>query len=327
MPTISLPINNFQRENCIFSDEEWRKNNDKRSIVRRVYDFIIMIFRELAYEIHTVTYRLFTSQQRFPLHDQEIEWKNDTKGLCVFIHGLNGHPHVWDKHISLIQDSTLDIYAPHVHHGGRCSLDEAIDPLFKRISDYALKNPKSPISLMGVSNGGRLALALETMIRKNAPKTDVKVSTIASIHFGTPFIKFMKNLGLCEWVVDPIVAEEFEYGSKKAQEILAKVQEPIPVGNGVRSYEFFATFEDIFVGDLGCSLPKFSDEDKHEILQGYGHNSIVSAVAVKQVKNTVDWMHERNKIRKQEELELQALEEHRNTACGLLQSIYNVCVA
>ena len=97
----------------------------------------------------------------------------------MLIHGLKGRPNIWYRQLNeLRKNGQYEIRAPKVYHRGKCSISAAADPIFKMIADYASKNPGKPICLMGVSNGGRIALELEYRLR-HVTRNPVKLSIVA----------------------------------------------------------------------------------------------------------------------------------------------------
>jgi len=222
-----------------------------------------------------------------------IEWQKESRGLVVLVHGLRSFPAAWFSQIKLLKRyPKVDLFVPSVTKQGMCSLEEAADPILKTLQDYAAKNPGRPISVLGVSNGSRIATWLDVKMRKYFPKTPMRISTIAGVHFGSSQMNLMKRLGVAKWLYPVSLREELAYGSKKAKELLAKVSTPLPRKCALRSFEFFATTEDLLIPDNESSLPELGLGEKRYLLHGHSHDSIVTAVAESQIKGLISWMRQ-----------------------------------
>jgi hypothetical protein len=221
---------------------------------------------------------------------RKIEWLPNSQGLCVFLHGLRGHPSIWDDHLAeMSKHPEIDAFVPHIPQDGECTLEEAAVPLYAFVKDYAEKHPKKPICLIGMSNGSRIATWIETEMRKEIPGTAVKVSTIAGLHFGSSNLAILENLRIAGWIMHDKNREELAYGSAKAQELLSRVLEPLPDGAAERDYEFYAASEDLYV-DPGSAAPCINKNERVHLRHGYGHHTIVSAVAQHQILSCTDWI-------------------------------------
>lgn len=254
-------------------------------------DNVMSICRQFQY------WAFFFTQQSNCSYAHPVEpfrqWNKESRGLCVLLHGLRSHPVAWDPQISLLRkEPSVEIFAPCVPHKGMCSLEDAAAPILSPIIDYATKNPKKPICILGISNGSRLAMWLEIQLRKQVPTTPVKVSTIAGVHFGSSRMQLLKQVGVAEYFYPPVLMSELSFGSAKAKQLLQEVLAPLPEQVAPRDYEFYATATDMLVPDLGSSLPRLNKGEKIHILHGHSHDSIVAAVARQQIDSCVEWIKE-----------------------------------
>jgi hypothetical protein len=220
-----------------------------------------------------------------------MEWKKDSQGLVVLIHGLRNSPAAWNTQLSYLRKyHQIDVFAPTVPHKGMCSLEEAAMPILPKVLDYVEKHPGKPVCLLGVSNGGRIVLWLDPQLRQKAPNTPVKISNIAGVHFGSRRMNLLENIGLAKRFYPEALRQELQYGSSKAKELLQQVASSLPDRCAPRNYEFYATTEDLSVPDLDSTLPQINKGESHHVVHGHSHDSIVGAVAERQINSCVQWM-------------------------------------
>jgi hypothetical protein len=265
---------------------------EKRWSIQRVYDNFLALIREIQYGVQIVYNRVNDwSKTQYDRPDISKTWTAESKGLCVLIHGLRGHPSIWEPQLKILRkEKNIDLFVPYVSIAGDGSIEEAARPLLQQIQDFATKHPDKPICLMGVSNGGRLCTYIETQLR-DISSASVMVSTIAAVHFGTSRMNWVKWLD--EWTgfrfgYRPRIVNDLCFGSDKAKEILSRVADST---SAPREYEFFATTEDTNVPEIVSSMPNVGPHScKRDIVHGYGHNSIVAGVAAKQIESFKKWM-------------------------------------
>ena len=165
-------------------------NNRSRS--RIVTSYILAKIREVGYYFSFGCSLIspFNSFRKYYSVSPENSWKEDNQGLYLLIHGLMGHPSIWNSHLAKLHQihPEAEIKAPFVAHKGNCSLEEASASLLKMVKDYAKRNSGKPICLIGVSNGARIAAYLETTLRKEDLNPKIKVSAIAGPFLGTKVI-------------------------------------------------------------------------------------------------------------------------------------------
>lgn len=266
-----------------------RETNDHRSCMQQGIDKVTSIVRQFQYWVSFFVRR--KSCDYAHQIGQNRQWSPENQGLCVLLHGLRSHPAAWHPQVSLLRkESGVEVLVPCVPRKGMCSLEEAAQPILPIILDYARKNPQKAIFIGGISNGSRLATWLETQLRKEAPSTPVKVSTIAGIHFGSSRMQLLEWLGIASCFYPRSLRDELHFGSQKAKELLQAVLAPLPERVAPRDYEFYATTADLSVPDLGSSLPRLNKGEKIHILHGHSHDSIVAAVANQQIASCLQWM-------------------------------------
>lgn len=150
---------------------------------------------------------------------------------------------------------------------------------------------KKPICLLGVSNGARLVMSLETKLRITSSHTPVMVSAISGAHFGSSRMDLLEKIGLAKLFHPKVIIEELKYGSDKARELLDKVRTPLPQNCAKRNYEFYASLDDHTIPDLDSTLPVLNKGEKHYLLNGHSHDSVVTSVAEKQIASCVQFIN------------------------------------
>ncbi len=262
---------------------------DKRPAVLKHLHFIQSLFKEIEYVLNVLFYRYSSPKPKF--YNKEITWNKDSQGLIIFIHGLHSDPSTWFQQALLLSKNTkVDSYAPIVPKRGVCSLDEATKPLLPKIIDYTKKNPGKPVCLLGASNGGRIALSLESKLRYSTPRTPVKISSIAGVHFGSSRVNRLEKHWILKWFCPGKVKQELKFGSTRAERLLEQVKKELPKNCAPRSYDFYATREDLLIPDLSSTLPELGKGEKAHIINGVGHSSIVAAVAREQMDSCFQWI-------------------------------------
>lgn len=216
---------------------------------------------------------------------QSVPWvsSNDSKGLYLFIHGLRGHPTDWNSYQEEIKrkDPHAHLFAPQVPLEGNCALEIAAKPLLEVVNNYLKKFPGRPITLMGTSNGGRIAAYIESNLDPELLGTSrLSIVSLAGVHNGTKVVDLVKKLRLLPLVkLNKDLANEFAFGSRVAQENLSAWQNKQYVwkdqNRSVR-HLFCATTEDEQVRDLSSSLPFEGTMDSvYKVFNGHSHTSIV----------------------------------------------------
>lgn len=268
---------------------------DRRNSVEKSFDFALSLVKELHYAVTMVKEQFFDSQKTcYETCEKKKEWTKESQGCVVFLTGLNGHPSIWKKHLEHLKGvNEIDRFVPYVPENGECELDQAAEPIYKVVLDYTHKHPGKKLCLIGVSNGARIATYIETKLRQSAPDSPVKVSTIAGAHFGSRWANYLQILNALQIAhCCPTLFNELGFASDKAKELLDEVQKPL-APNVKRSYQFYATTEDLIISDLASSIPKIGAiANGSKIYHGEGHNSIVEHVADEQMKDALQFLRE-----------------------------------
>lgn len=241
-------------------------------------------FRQLA---HMIDYSCrWSSLPDYHKLDETRVYKKSSAGLVVFIHGLRSHPSKWKYHISKVKENPqLDFFAPFVPKQGLCPLQEATAPIFDHIIKYTQEHPGKPVCLIGHSNGARIAINIEEMMRSSAPATPVNVSGIAGPHLGSSMMNLAEKLCFARLFYPSEVRKEMGYKSEPAKSLMSRVKQPFAREVAPRTYEFFGSSEDFSVRGEGSALPILGKGEERWLCSGHSHDSIVDAVMEKQMNS------------------------------------------
>lgn len=222
---------------------------------------------------------------------EHLPWTNSQKseGLYLFIHGLYGSPLVWERHANGIKSlaPNTHIFTPRVPMKGNCSLEIAATPFRKAIKNYLTKFPYSPVTIIGTSNGARIALYVETRINPDLLRhTQLRIISLAGVHYGTYLVNLIKKFGLMTLSrLDMKLADEFMYESDAAKSNLFAWHMRQRLWNERKmdvKHFFCAASEDEQVISASSALPyhKLSNIT-FCLLAGHSHISIVDGALPK----------------------------------------------
>lgn len=234
-------------------------------------------------------------------------WKEDSVGLYLLIHGLDGRPSVWNRQFSLLERAAphADIRVPPVPRVGQASLDECAAPFIELVRDYVARHPGRPICLMGFSRGGQIAAKVELALRNIEGSSKVFVSAVSGTFLGTRHINFTENtLGrvfspnmvrrIMSCFVSPVVAAELRDLSRTNVALLDQMAMGLGEGEA-RGYEFYTSRDETAVVPYSNALPKLPHANRYVLVDGHSHNSIVPSVAGMQIENCVSAMDKMGK--------------------------------
>ena len=261
---------------------------DHRPAFRKITDLIVSLFRQVQASYTVLYHRLF--HPIYHLCNQKVVWKEHSKALFVFVHGLNGDPASFYHQIQLLkQEEEVDIFIPRVPDRGACPLKEAATPILTTVLDFAKAHPKKPICLLGVSNGARITSQIEVSLRKEAPTTPVMVSNIAGAHLGTTRVQQLERWKLLKWFYKNPSIQELKYNSFTAKNLLESIKAPLPKECAERRFDYFASIDDLVIPDLESTLPTIDKNERRFALFGQSHDSIINHVARVQIAAALSW--------------------------------------
>ncbi len=203
--------------------------------------------------------------------------------LVVCIHGLNSKPSQFEKIVHEMQEKDLsgtEIFVPHVLEKGNATLDEMVNPIFEKITEWAETAGDKELVLVGISNGGRISRAIEVKIAtlENTNIKTLRFISIVGACKGSSLVNFAKKIWL-SWVMSKNISEEMAPDSKRIQRLNQEWEEGLSKGP-IRDYTFIASPHDWQVIDYDSTLMETKGKTaRYAIVPGHGHNSIVNAVA------------------------------------------------
>lgn len=268
--------------------------------------------RETAYALKAFVKNILLSPLFPAKHKTLKEEKSDASGLVVLFHGLNGKPSVWNGHVQKFEELAVDfpgfcvdLFTPEIPKKGHCALDgKELSRLYCNIAQWARNNPGKPIVLFGQSNGARIALHLEVLLRKLAPSNPVHLSSTGGVFYGTSMLhkltqKFSPQVlqKLTLGLLTPIACEELKLGGEASKNLLDRARLPLEPDVAGRYYRKYCAVHDSHVREAGSALPILSacgeagKVEKEYLVSGFGHNSIVDSVTEEQVAKAFHWIH------------------------------------
>ncbi|PCI95586.1 hypothetical protein COB11_01785 [Candidatus Aerophobetes bacterium] len=216
----------------------------------------------------------------------KVTWKNDSQGLYLLVHGVNGHPCTWSEYFPAINriHKNVDIIAPYVPSRGNCALKGATSPILKLVNDYTQKNPGKPICLIGASNGSRIVASIETQIGTDV---SVKVAAIAGPFFGSKKMDFAKSTMAASFLFTEAFVEELSYNSEFGKKLVKDMSREESPRN---RYDFYVTKDDATVTPWQSGIPCLDKDETITVYTGVGHSGIVTAAKSDIVTRCTAWM-------------------------------------
>ncbi|MBU0769274.1 MAG: hypothetical protein KJ687_09290 [Proteobacteria bacterium] len=207
------------------------------------------------------------------------------KRLVVCIHGLNNNPSQFEKIVDEMNEkghSDTDVFIPRVLQKGNAKLDEMVRPILNVIDLWCATSGEKELVLVGISNGGRIARAIDSRISTLENGSNIKKLRFISIVGackGSALVNLARKVGL-SWMMSKNISEEMLTDS--SSNALLNKQWSLELLNKsmTREYTFIASPHDWQVPNYSSSLMEVQDcKACYAIIPGHGHNSIVNAAA------------------------------------------------
>lgn len=266
-----------KRESCIFDFQ-------KTSWIKKAISFIQSFGALLAYALDKMSLSLRRVDAMMDPLTRVDNRDLSKKRLVVCVHGLNNNPTQFKKIVDEMQKEDLsetDIFIPRVVQKGNAKLDEMVRPIFDEIVKWANTSDEKELVLVGVSNGARIARAIEAEIAKSEMNVNINKLRFVSIVGackGSSLVNFANKVGL-SWVMSKNISEEMPTTSKRNELLNEDWMKGLSTGPE-REYTFIASPHDWQVTNYDSSLMEVSGQNaRYAIVAGHGHNSIVNAVA------------------------------------------------
>lgn len=268
---------------------------DCRSVSQKIADVVIAIFRGIRAILLAVCRRLSAcrtpfvtahkSKETYTYKKEELPWNSssESQGLYLFIHGLRGFPADLGQYIEEVRRKNphAHLFAPRVAKGGNCKLTKAATPFVEVVEDYLSKFPGKPVTILGVSNGARIATYIEGHMRPEMlGSSRLSIVSLSGVQYGTSMATFLEKSGLARfWGLKKNTRKELVFGSQVAQENLAAWRQRQSLWKAQDSavrHLFCASTEDEQVRSLHCALPYHESAiSDYKIYNGQTHVSII----------------------------------------------------
>lgn len=288
-------------------------------LLETVKNISLTVLREVAYM--TTTPLKNKIQKAFKFYEKYTDLNtgpSEKKALAVCLHGLNCTTENWDDHINQLEqlsedfpEFSADIFAPNIPEKGHCTFeDEGLKKIYQKILTWAENNEGKPIVIYGHSNGSRIGLKLETLLRATAPTSPVHLSIVAGVVYGTSAIDkaelvlSQNNIKrMTRGKITPVACENLKRESEPSKAILTEALKPLESDVAKRYFRKYAAAYDTYVHETGSSLPMLNPhgdnriKEKDFIITDEGHNSIVSGARRDQVARSFHWINKCNGIK------------------------------
>lgn len=211
--------------------------------------------------------------------------------LIVCLHGLNSKPMQFGKIVEEIscresKDNQSTFYIPNILQKGNASLDDVTAPILKEIAKWTTSGENKELVLIGISNGGRVAKAIEAELINSDQSGKIKKLRFISIVGackGSSLVTLAHKLHLSfivSWMSSKIIADEMQTTSARNKRLQLDWERARENREIERDDTFIASPHDWQVPNYNSSLMESPNaRARYVIVPGHGHNSIVSAVA------------------------------------------------
>ncbi len=259
-------------------------NFQKTSWIKKAISFIQSFGALLVYALNKMSLSVRRVDAKMDPLTKVDTRELSKKRLVVCVHGLNNNPTQFKKIVDAMQEKDLsetDIFIPRVLQKGNAKLDEMVKPIFDEIVKWAQTSDEKELVLVGVSNGGRIARAIEAEIAKSEINVNINKLRFVSIVGackGSSLVNFANKVGL-SCVMSKNISEEMATTSKRNEQLNEEWTNALS-NAPKRKYTFIASPHDWQVTNYDSTLMEVNGQNaSYAIVTGHGHNSIVNAVA------------------------------------------------
>ena len=229
----------------------------------------------------------------FGIYQDKLHHLNNTEGrnlnkdkLVVALHGLNCTPKIFQKTLDELEYhklASMDLFIPQVLMYGNIELDDAVTPILKEIKNWASKGCNKELVLVGISNGGRIAKAIDCELARLAVCKNIKkihMISIAGACNGSALADLAHTLDLDFFMPDPI-SKEMPTHSTRSKILHESWKKSVADTYFIdRKYTFIASAHDWIVPNFDSTLMEVQGtKSSYAIVPGHGHVSIVNRVA------------------------------------------------
>ncbi len=264
-----------QRQSCIdhYRNIHWSK---------KALSLIISFGTLFTYSLNRVSLKVRRAERKMkPLTSNAGSLSK--KKLVVCLHGLNNNPTQFKKIVRELQKKDLsetDIHIPHILKKGNATLDEMANKIYLTIKTWAETQQECELVLVGISNGGRIAKAIEAKLSlaKHDNIKKLRFVSIVGACKGSSLVDLANRYRL-SWLMSKNIAKEMPAKSERNRQLQEEWAQGLHDGPA-REYIFIASPHDWQVIDYESSLMEVNGKKaRYAIIPGHGHNSIVNAVS------------------------------------------------
>lgn len=205
--------------------------------------------------------------------------------LIVCLHGLNSRPERFKKIVLEMEKRDLSntaIYVPYILQKGHAKLDDMVKPILDEIAKWAKTSGEKELVLVGISNGGRIARAIEAELLKPENRGNVKTLRFVSIVGackGSALANLAHRLHLSRFM-SKYIAKEMPTNSKRMAQLDRDLKNAPFYFDLTRDYTFIASPHDGMVPNFNSTLLDVTPFNaRYAIVPGHGHNSAAGAAA------------------------------------------------
>ncbi len=233
------------------------------------------------------------SNQHCTLPEETYHWDKEKKGLFVILHGLKGSPIFspasYRDQIEKEFPGKYEIKVLYVPDAGNCPLKKAAEPFIEMVRDYVEANPGKPVTVIGTSNGARIAGAIDCATRDK--EVNMRIVGIVGAFFGSRTMSIADHLGLAKWFFDADVVDELKEGSDVAKKLIQDMQAPVEKGS--RCYDLSASENDLLIPNTDGCFPRLKNAEYH-LENGFDHVSLAGHIQNSVLQRAYLWMDNRS---------------------------------
>lgn len=249
------------------------------SFIQSIYELVKTIFNSIAFYLSDY------SQSLCYLTQTEGRTLNHNK-FVVALHGLNCTPKLFEKTIeelSYLDHEGFDLYVPHIIDKGNVKLDIAVEPVLEEIKKWAKKEGDLELVLVGISNGSRIAKAIDAKLADANNHLNIRKIHLISIVGATngSCLADLAHTLKIESIMNENIREEMPTASVRSKQLHEEWEKAIvDSGHLQRSYTFIASAHDWIIPNFDSTLMDVDALNKrYAIALGHGHISIIDRIA------------------------------------------------
>jgi pimeloyl-ACP methyl ester carboxylesterase len=252
-------------------------------------------FKSLAVSYITLLKHVFYDlRMRFSSMSEELYALSHTDGrklskkrLIVCLHGLNNSPRHFAHLFAELKKENLsgtDIYIPPILEKGGAALDDMVQPIFEVIAKWAKTRGKKSLVFVGISNGARIARAVEAKLALSPVASKIeKLHTISIVGAwnGSSLANLASLFSIPNVIVSKHITREMPTDSPRIAQLDRDWKQATAASPHIqREYTFFAAAHDWTVPNITSTLADVAPyKARYALIPSHGHNSIVNAIS------------------------------------------------